>query len=440
MMRLNRYTRTSRHSGQSALAIVATLTLAVTPALAASDPSPETAAAIAEIQTLRAEQQRIAELQQQVAARLQALEAALHVAPSPSAQPVTPATPASAVAATAAAAKPRLAVSGDLRIRSQGDYASDTPDHLSGQVRGRLGVTYTANDVVSIGARLVTGNPDDPNSTDVQLSNFDDDFDVSLDQAYVQFNLGDLKLYGGKMPQPFVRTELVWDGDVNPQGVSAVYRHALSDGSAFRANGLFFIIDERAVAADSTMLGAQFGYDTRTLGKWKLDASVAYYDYKLGSVAGADSGDLRSNLLNPDGTYRSDFELGDVIIGATWNGAGERWPLRIVGDFVRNFGAATDADTGYGADFTIGRASKVHDWRVTYGYSIAETDAVLAAFSHDNIALGTNYRLHALTLDYVPFPKTMLSAIWYHYQPYESTPTLGKDWIERLRLAFAVSF
>ncbi len=439
-MRLNRYARVNRPSGQSALAIVATLALAATPALAASDPSPETSAAIAEIQTLRAEQQRIAELQRQVAARLQALEAALHVAPSPAAQPVAAATPASAVAATAAAAKPRLAVSGDLRIRSQGDYASDTPDHLSGQVRGRLGVTYTANDVVSIGARLVTGNPDDPNSTDVQLSNFDDDFEVSLDQAYVQFNLGDLKLYGGKMPQPFVRTDLVWDGDVNPQGVSAVYRHALADGSAFRANGLFFIIDERAVAADSTMAGAQLGYDTRTLGKWKFDASVAYYDYKLGSVAGADSGDLRSNLLNPDGTYRSDFELGDVIIGATWNGAGERWPLRIVGDFVRNFGAATDADTGYGADFTIGRASKVHDWRVTYGYSIAETDAVLAAFSHDNIALGTNYRLHALTLDYVPFPKTMLSAIWYHYQPYEATPALGRDWIERLRVAFAVSF
>ena len=71
---------------------------------------------------------------------------------------------------------------------------------------------------------------------------------------------------------------------------------------------------------------------------------------------------------------------------------------------------------------------------------MAETDAVLAAFSHDNIALGTNYRLHALTLDYVPFPKTLLTAYWYHYQPDVATAALGRDWIERIRLAFTVSF
>jgi hypothetical protein len=292
---------------------------------------------------------------------------------------------------------------------------------------------------VTIGARLVTGDADDPNSTDVQLSNFDDDLQVSLDQAYVQLNLGELKVYGGKIPQPFTRTELVWDGDVNPQGLSAVYRHANANGSAFRANGLFFIVDE-STASDSTMLGFQLGYDTPTLGHWKLDASAAFYDYTLGSTAGGDNGDFRSNPRNPDGSYVSGFKLGDAIVGATWNGAGDRWPLRVVGDYVHNFDAATDADTGYGADFIVGRASKVSDWRVTYGYSVAETDAVLAAFSHDNIALGTNYRLHALTLDYVPFPKTMLSAYWYHYRPYDLAPSLSNDWIDRIRIAFMVSF
>jgi hypothetical protein len=334
----------------------------------------------------------------------------------------------------------RFAVHGDLRVRSQGDFADGSRDRLSGQVRARLGATYTANDTVSIGARLATGDPDDPNSTDVQLSNFDDDLQVSLDQAYVRLNLGDLKVYGGKMPQPFARTDLVWDADVNPQGLGATYRHALAGGSALRANGLFFVIDESALGADSTMRGLQLGFDTRTFGNWKADASLAYYDYALGSVAGGDNGDFRSNLRNADGTYMSDFELGDVVIGATWAGAGDRWPLRVVGDYVRNFGAATRADTGYGIDFTVGRASKVRDWRMTYGYSLAETDAVLAAFSHDNIALGTNYRLHALTFDYVPFPNTMLSAYWYHYRPQDSASPPGADWFDRVRLAFAVSF
>jgi len=396
----------------------------------------------AQIEMLRAEQARIAELQRQTDEKLRALEGKLGVVASPA---TTPTTQPSAPAATlGTAAAPRFNVSGDMRLRSQGDY-SDTnlPDRTSAQVRGRLGATYAVNDRVTIGARLVTGDPDDPNSTDVQLANFDDDLQVSLDLAYAQLNFGDLKVFGGKIPQPFARTDLVWDSDVNPQGVSAVYKKLLADGSALRASGLFFIVDEQAVATDSTMAGAQVGYDSAALGDWKYDLSVAYYDYRLGNTSGGDAGDFRSNLRNPDGSYLSDFNLGDLVAGISWSGAGERWPLHATADYVHNFGAETSADTGYGLDLALGRASKQGDWRLTYGYSVAETDSVLAAFSHDNIVIGTNYRLHALTFDYVPMPKTLLTAIWYHYQPYNPANVGANDsgdWLERLRLAFLVNF
>jgi hypothetical protein len=235
----------------------------------------------------------------------------------------------------------------------------------------------------------------------------------------------------------------VWDGDVNPQGLGGVYKHQLANGSALRASGLFFILDEDAVAADSTMVGAQVGYDTASLGDWKFDVSAAYYDYILGSVVGGDSGDFRNNLRNADGSYASDFALGDLIVGASWYGLGARWPVRLVGDYVKNFGAATSEDVGYGVDLGVGRVTQPRDWRVTYGYSVAETDAVLGAFSHDNIGLGTNYELHALTFDYLLMPKTQLSAIWYHYKP-ESAVDAGSndigDWLDRVRLLMLVSF
>jgi hypothetical protein len=415
-------------------------TLCAAPAFAQS--SATTNESRAQIEALRAEQARIDELQRKTNDRLHALESQLAVASMPSSATLAPTSASAPV--LAADAKPRLNVTGDLRLRTQGDYSDDDArSRTSGQVRARLGATYTVTDTVTLGARVATGDPDDPNSTDVQLSNFDDDLQVSLDLAYAQVNLGDLKLYGGKIPQPFTRTDLVWDGDVNPQGVSAVYKHGLADGSALRLNSLFFIVDENAVAADSTMLGAQLGYDSPAVGAWKYDVSAAYYDYTLGSVAGGDAGDFRNNLRNPDGSYRSDFDLGDVIVGATWSGAGERWPVRVVGDYVHNFNAATSADTGYGIDLGLGRASKAHDWRLTYGYSVAETDSVLAAFSHDNIGIGTNYKLHALTLDYVPVPKTLLTAIWYHYQPdnaVDAGSNAAGDWLDRVRVAFLVSF
>lgn len=390
----------------------------------------------AQIEALRAEQARIGELQHQTDAKLRALEAGLGAqsAPAVAKSPL-------AAASMVAEAKLRLNVSGDLRLRTQGDYSDAARDHTSAQVRGRLGATYTVNDRVTLGARLITGDADDPNSVDVQLSNFDDDLQVSLDLAYAQFSFGDLKLYGGKIPQPFARTDLVWDGDVNPQGVSAVYKRPFADGSALRASSIFFIVDEQAVAADSTMVGGQLGYDSAAIGAWKYDLSAAYYDYRLGNVAGGDIGDFRTNLRNPDGSYLSDFNLGDLIVGATWSGFSERWPVRVVGDYVHNFGAGTSDDKGYGVDLALGRASKLRDWRLTYGYSTAETDSVLAAFSHDNIAIATNYRLHALTFDYVPLPKTMISANWYHYKPYEpGAGAVDSGWIDRVRLAFLVSF
>ncbi|HEY5759134.1 MAG TPA: putative porin [Steroidobacter sp.] len=422
-------------------AAVAILLAALSPsAFAQAANTADVAALRAQIEALRAEQARIAEMQRQTEAKIRQLEASAGVT-SPPAQ-IAPATSTPPVASADGPSK--LNVTGDLRLRYQGDYSDDDARaRRSGQVRGRLGATYSVNDRVTLGARLVTGDADDPNSTDVQMSNWDDDFQVALDLAYAQVNFGDLNLYGGKIPQPFTRTDLVWDGDVNPQGLSGAYKHKLSNGSALRANALFFIVDEDAVAADSTMVGGQIGYDTAQLGDFKFDVSAAYYDYTLGSVVGADSGDFRSNLRRANGDYLSDFNLGDLIVGATWSGLGSRWPVRFVGDYVKNFGAETSQDTGYGADLGIGRVTQPHDFRVTYGYSVAETDSVLAAFSHDNIGIGTNYELHALTLDYVPLPRTLLTAIWYHYKP-ENALDAGSnaigDWLDRVRVAFLVSF
>jgi hypothetical protein len=414
-------------------------TLCATPAFAQS--GAEADQIRAQIEALRAEQARISEMQRKTDESLRALEARL--APAGASPAAAAAAPAPALVKAEPAAS-RLAVTGDVRLRAQGDYSDeDGRDRNSTQVRARLGATYKVSDRITIGGRLVTGDGDDPNSTDVQLSNFVDDLQVTLDLAYAQVNFGDLKIYGGKVPQPFTRTELVWDGDVNPQGISSVYKRALGNGGAFRANALAFVVDEQAAADDSTMLGAQLGYDSPALGAWKYDVSAAYYDYDLGSVLGGDPGDFRTNLLDVDGRYLSDFNLSDLIVGATWTGAGDRWPVRFVGDYVRNHGAATDADTGYGADIIVGRASKTGDWRVTYGYSQADADAVLAAFSHDNTSIGSNYKLHSLTFDYVPTPRTMVSAIWYHYSPEDALYAGSNDpddWLDRLRLAFLMSF
>lgn len=393
----------------------------------------------AEAEDLRVQLRTLREQQAEIDARMAKIEAALErtapavaVAAAAPAAIAAPAAPAPVVVAKAVASP--WTVSGDLRLRYEGNFSdASAPNRDRGVLRARLRANYRANDWLMLGAQLATGDPDDPNSTDVTLSSFDDDLQVSLDQVYARATFGGATVTGGKFPNPFVRTDLVWDGDINPEGLAFGYRRVVA-GGVLKADGLLFLVDEAAAGPDSTMVGGQVSYESGAAGRWRFSAAAGYYDYSLRSVAGGDAGDFRTNRFR-GGSYESDFDLVDVVGSATYDGFGPRWPLRVTGDFVKNLGGPDGEDTGFGVDVALGRAAQLWDWRVTYGYAEAETDAVLAAFSHDNTTLATDYQQHALALDYVVMGGVLLNATWYHYRRLD-TP----DWIDRVRLNLSVNF
>lgn len=407
---------------RSRLPLCAALLLASSLTPAAAAPADDIAELKAAVEALRAEQAR-------AQARIAELEGALASQRE---------TPVSVAAAPAVSSEPsRLSLSGDMRVRYESNFGvAGARDRDRGVLRARLRAAYAVNDWLTVGGQLATGDPDDPNSTDMTLSNFDDDLQVSLDQAYIRLTPGDLQVHLGKIPQPFMRTELVWDGDVSPQGASAAYTADLG-GVKVKASGLYFMVDESVAGPDSRMIGGQLSMQTPSA-PIQAELAVGYFDYALRNVAGGDAGDFRSNLF-AGGRYLSDFNLLDVIAALTWNGLGEKWPVRLVGDYVHNYGAVTDADTGFGVDLLFGRASKPGDWRFTYGYAEAETDAVLAAFSHDNTNIGTNYMQHTLAIDFVPKHNLVLNATYYRYR--QKDGVIGPvDWQNRLRLNFLVNF
>ena len=407
---------------RSRLPLCAALLLASSLTPAAAAPADDIAELKAAVEALRAEQAR-------AQARIAELEGAL------ARQREAPVAVAAAPAVSSEPSRPSL--SGDMRVRYESNFGvADARDRDRGVLRARLRAAYAVNDWLTVGGQIATGDPDDPNSTDMTLSNFDDDLQVSLDQAYIRLTPGDLQVHLGKIPQPFVRTELVWDGDVSPQGASAAYSTDLG-GVKLKASGLYFMVDESVAGPDSRMIGGQLSVQTPPA-PIQAELAVGYYDYALRSLAGGDAGDFRSNLF-AGGRYLSDFNLLDVIAALTWNGLGEKWPVRIVGDYVHNYGAATDADTGFGVDLLVGRAGQPGDWRFTYGYAEAETDAVLAAFSQDNTNLATNYMQHTLAIDFVPKHNLVLNATYYRYR--QKDGVIGPvDWQNRLRLNFLVNF
>lgn len=352
----------------------------------------------------------------------------------------TTAPAASAPARTLAFGIPGLDVSGDMRVRQEWNYGS-ARDRSRSAVRARLRASYAVNDKFTVGTQIATGDPDDPNSTDVTLGSFVDDFAVSLDQAWIRYSDGGFTAYAGKFPQIFQRTDMLWDGDVSPQGAALAYGAKLG-GAKLDARALYFVIDEAAAARDSDMLGGQLALSVPLASDFKAGLTGSYYHYRLGSVAGADVGDFRGNLLS-GGRYLSDFHLVEGIGTFGWTGLSERWPINFTADYVHNFGAAVSGDTAFNLELAAGRTSKTGDWRLAYNYSEVEVDSVLAAFSHDNIDLATNYRLHGLGLSYVPATNLQLDLLWYHYRPLDAAYAgvlQPSDWLDRIRLAFMISF
>ncbi len=449
-----------------ALSVVgAALGFGATPAMAQT--AEDFAAMKAEIEALRAQQA-------QSTAEIEALKSQLSTRPAAPAVVATPASlqpaptqaggsavmwsPQPAVFSAAAPVNPaggsapgvapasvpsKLTINGDFRLRYESNFGDrDARNRDRGVLRARLRAAYAVNKWLTVGGQIATGDADDPNSTDITLSNFNDDLDLSLDQAYAKFSLGNLTLYGGKIPQPFVRTELVWDGDVSPQGASASYKLDLGGGASIKANGLYFLIDESVAGKNSDMVGGQLAFETSASAPLKFELAAGYYDYQLGSTAGGDTGDFRSNRFLA-GRYLSDFDLLDVIGAVQYNGLGEAWPIRLVGDYVHNFGATVSEDSGFGVDLMLGRASKKGDLRFGYGYAETGVDAVFAAFSHDNTNIATNYRQHTLFVDYVPINNVVLNATYYRYRPkdalYAGSNQLT-DWLDRLRINMLVNF
>ena len=170
-----------------------------------------------------------------------------------------------------------LSFSGDFRLRYEGIDEEGEVDRNRMRFRARLGLTADVYDDVKIILQLATGG-DNPVSTN---QSFDDGFstkDMGVDLAYVEWVANDeITLFAGKMKNPLFRAggaPLVWDGDLNPEGVAGKFERG-----AFFGNAGFFWAEERSSADDSLLYAVQAGMSFDVRGEGELIAGVGYFGY-----------------------------------------------------------------------------------------------------------------------------------------------------------------
>jgi hypothetical protein len=313
-----------------------------------------------------------------------------------------------------------VAVSGDMRYRYEYVDKAGSAAYWRQRIRARVSLKAAANENLTVKARVATGS-DDPVSTNQSLGDSFSTKGWGLDQAYFDWTLTPnaekkCRLLGGKMVNPFhvpSKSEVVWDGDLSPEGLAVGYGSPKSDG-LFAAAG-YFLLDEDGKHRDGEdspgLVWAQVGVK-----KGGLSFGVGYFGYSnlKGSQVLADSTEDFGNTstrvdVDPNGTpgdwddyhyltYDNDYTLvGAFLEYGTKLGAKEL-PLAFYVDVVAN--TAVDAnDLGWAVGAKIGKKP----WNAKAIYKSVEADAVVGAFTDsdflgggtdgDGFELGFGYHL-----------------------------------------------
>ena len=331
----------------------------------------------------------------------------------------------------------RIKWGGDIRLRYQGDYygednaafveaddwgslANTTEDRHRFRYRVRVGMKAEVNEITEVGIRLATGNEDDPVSTNDTLGDMFNKDTVTFDQAYIKVvPIQEIELWGGRIPNPFFYTDLVWDSDLSFEGFATRLNVPFNKKfSTFFNAGVFPLEEFESTGKDKWLYAGQVGFELKPQSDvaWKLGTAYYHYDNVTG-IANDPLTNGRTNWsapeyqqkgntlfnINPLATSESEkipalaSEFKELNI-TTELDFGFWYPVHVIltADYVKNLGfdiddvreragdeTPEDLDEGYQVGITVGhkKVTDLGQWKASLFYKYLEGDAVLDAFT-----------------------------------------------------------
>jgi hypothetical protein len=312
--------------------------------------------------------------------------------------------------------------SGDFRYRHETiDDDSASTDRDRNRIRARIKMEAEVNDEWDAVVRLATGSSDSPTSTNHTLGDSSDDSfsskEIWLDHAYASYHpksMPGLNIMAGKMGNPFYRVaknQVIYDGDLSPEGGAATYKWDLDDSTSAQVTGGAFWLRERSTDADTSIFGAQgllkheLSSDSHILG------GVSYYDF--GNIKGKALAGIGSNgNSTTGGIYNNDY---DILEGFSEYGfkIGEV-PAVIYGSYARNMVASNSGDTAWIVGARYNKAKDPGSWEATYNYRDVQRDAVVGGLNDsDFIGGGTDGNGHVFGFNY-QLAKNVQAGVFYY--------------------------
>ena len=282
-----------------------------------------------------------------------------------------------------------LKLSGDIRARyeyrsGEAAGASDMQERNRFRYRFRLGLTGKFSEGWFFGSRLETANGN--RSTNVTAGNYtnapfgkDGANTIYIGQAYLGRTINDFTFTAGRFANPLVSTPMVWDDDINVEGLAEQWAYAAGDTTWIVNLGQFVYEGSgttnpfgAGTSRQSTQLLAFQGGAKTKVGPGTLQVLPTYY-YYTGNASGMTALTTpNSATLQPRGLSIIDIpvEYGFKIGGL---------PAKVWIDYAINLDAddrataagvpaADGEDTAWQVGFALGQTKAKGDWEARAFY------------------------------------------------------------------------
>lgn len=322
-----------------------------------------------------------------------------------------------------------IALEGDFRYRIELIDLEGQDLRYRHRLRLRPGLRATVADGLEAVIRLGSGQSDDPLSDNQSFTDAMSTKPIWLDLAYLSYApppVAGLQLWGGKFRNNFLRvgqSELVWDPDLNPEGLGLSYQPSFGQLEPFlRAAGWF--IEEREEDDDSWLLGVQTGLKISFAeGLVYVLAGGGYHDvlhsrgkpvfYDVEDSFGNSYDEVLNDAGEPDHlTYRVGYKLLEGLVEV--GGKLGPFPWSAFGNVVVNREATSD-NVGWLVGATFGQTKRFPDFALRYIYLWEQRDAVVGAFTDSDFAGGgTNRKGHKLNGSFQLSSKVKVSVTYFY--------------------------
>ena len=284
----------------------------------------------------------------------------------------------------------RLKFDANGRLRGESTFDQlDGTDRHRGRMRLRVGAQYEVLETLKAYARLSTvseGRDSNNPHWDFGDSNASGDgfaaAEVGMDRFYLDWAaLSGLSLRAGKQPYTFatppVYSELVWDQDVNPAGLAAVWAPKKEGTLRYDVRLAEYVAFEVGNDADPSMFGVQGNLFLDTSDRMHFQAAASWSDW-----ANLDAGPGAGNQGNTN--VIGDFDILEGFLSGVFDGG----PLGRTTGFVQYMENQDGDDSGYGVGAQIGKSGKKGDVNVFAAYYDLDADAIYSPVAQDDTPIG----------------------------------------------------